>query len=185
MNPVLNVEFAPQDWVSLAAKLKTDPSLRERLHRDPIGYLRSIGVQIDDPFRQVVERQLMVVTHGGSTPDAGQPPEGSFVFTATPWGLVLVINEDGMQWLKNASAERIGAAIGAALSVLAASSTDPLIAALVLIATVWCATQAVWILAEYGMMVAMDEAHHKGVYLTWTWIGLALTCYVPFPTPIT
>lgn len=173
------------DFLQLANEIKTNQSLCAEIRKNPVAYLQSLGIEVQQDFHAAVEKHLQTLVKGSSSnDDPPPPPEGSFVFTTNDWGLVLVINEEGVQWLKTASVTMIGTAIGAAFAILASLSTDPIIAAIALIATAWCATQAVWIIGELVALSLMDEINHKGVYLTWSWIGLALLCYLPVPTPI-
>ena len=118
--------------------------------------------------------------------------DSEFQFRVNEWGLVLVVPENVLRQIVSGvlSASDITKALMTLLdklaSTLASSGKGAAIIAPILgIAAIWVGIQVGWILAETVLILMLDETHHKGVYLTWTWIGLGLTAYLPIPTPIT
>lgn len=170
------------DLIQLALQLRRDEGMRAAVRSNPLAYLESIGLTVEDCFKEAVAQQLAQLTRGVAAAIAIAPPEGSFVFTTNVWGLVLVINGEGLGWLHDAPLDRVSAAIGEALALQAAADTDPLLATLVMIAPLWCAIQADWLLADASRWAMPASGHHQGLYLTWTWLGLAATAYLPVST---
>ena len=208
----------------LGEKLKDDDGLRLQINKDPLGFLKSLGIEVDDEFSDAVDRGLKSITVGkGAIPEpklpaeltainvkellaaqAPMPPTNltievgggkaatdiavqDFAFRVNGWGLVLVIPEKRIRDIVNGgiTVAELGSALLTALSAAAGTaSACPPLAALFAIGGLWCGIQAGWILTEILIILAVDSTHHKGVYLTWTWLGLALTCYLPIPTAI-
>ena len=207
----------------LGEKLKEDDKLRLQINNDPLGFLKSLGIEVDDEFSDSVGRGLKFVTVGkGAPPDSTQaslltmietkelpkskapmPPTNlkvvvekesagipveDFEFRVNGWGLVLVVPESKIKLITDGgiTVAELGQALLAALSAAAGAATGCVpLAALFAIGGLFCGILAAWIVAEILVILAVDSIHHKGVYLTWTWIGLALTAYLPIPTAIT
>lgn len=207
----------------LGEKLKEDDELRLQINNDPLGFLKSIGIEVEDNFSDSVSRGLKSITVGkGAPPDSTQasllamieakelpksqapmPPSNlkvvvekasadiavqDFQFRVNGWGLVLVVPEYRIKEVADGgtTVATLGKALMAALSAAAGvAKACPPLAALFAIGGLWCGIQAAWIVAELLVILAVDSKHHKGVYLTWTWVGLALTAYLPIPTAIT
>ena len=212
----------------IGEKLRDDFELKSQVNQDPLRFLSTLDIEVEDEFTDAVEGGLKSLTDDmqerepilesnyidkeeleslaetisgrpaaptaptnltvENVPATSAPKQPEFAFAVRPWGLVLTIPNETVQMIVEGqlSVTKLGGSLMAALVSLGgtvAISCPPL-GVLIGIAGLFCGFQAIWLLAETGLIIAMNSIHKKGVYLTWTWAHIAVLSYLPFPTPI-
>ncbi|CAB1064491.1 hypothetical protein D1BOALGB6SA_9287 [Olavius sp. associated proteobacterium Delta 1] len=186
--------------VDLAEKAKTDDDIRLRINTDPLEVMRSLGIEVEEDFKEAVENQLKALTAGKgesigvepmstplvSTAPETKPDEQGPKFRTNSWGLVLDLPPSTIDEINRGllSAPKLAKDILLPAFKAVLSTKNPVLWGIGAIAALWCSIQAGWILVEIAAINLMNLNYKKGVYLTWTWIGLALTVDVPIVTPI-
>lgn len=216
-----NIAAKATELAEIGKRIGKDQELRLRLNRDPLAFLKTLGVEVESEFADVVERNLRALSSGpgaivpaavphpfssakasaflqetaASTGERGAPitraapqaGEVKFGFRTNIWGLVLDVPEQQVQLITGGylTLAELNGALMAGLGALAgAAGACPPLAAVLAVSGLFCGVVAPWMLAEAIVIRVVDSIYHKGVCLTWTWIGLALTCYIPITAPI-
>ena len=207
-----NIDVKAAKLKELAEKANIDNDVRMRINKDPLEVMKSLDIEVDDEFKEVVVNQIKALTVGRAdipetepmpaTLKAPSPPthlrvqaqatseeSRGLVFRASTWGLVLEVPQSVLASISSGgiTIAVLGKALLTALSKLAESlkkTANPVLIGILAIAALWCGIQAGWILIEIAAINLANQKYQKGVYLTWTWFGLAMTCYLPIVTPI-
>ena len=207
-----NIDVKAAKLKELAEKANIDNGIRMRINKDPLEVMKSLDIEVDDEFKEVVVNQIKALTVGRAdipetepmpaTLKAPSPPthlrvqaqatseeSRGLVFRASTWGLVLEVPQSVLASISSGgiTIAVLGKALLTALSKLAESlkkTANPVLIGILAIAALWCGIQAGWILIEIAAINLANQKYQKGVYLTWTWFGLAMTCYLPIVTPI-
>jgi hypothetical protein len=186
--------------IDLAEKVKTDDDIRLRVNTDPLEVMRSLGIEVEEEFQEAVEKQLKALTAGKaesvrlkpmSAPLKASAPETKPEvqvprFRTNRWGLVLDLPPSTINDINRGllSAPKLANKLLLPALKAVVSSKNPILIGIGAIAALWCGIQAGWILVEIAAINLVNSKYKKGVYLTWTWIGLAMTAYLPVVTPI-
>jgi len=207
-----NIDVKAAKLKELAEKANIDNDVRMRINKDPLEVMKSLDIEVDDEFKEVVVNQIKALTVGRAdipetepmpaTLKAPSPPthlrvqaqaiseeSRGLIFRASTWGLVLEVPQSVLASISSGgiTIAVLGKALLTALSKLAESlkkTANPVLIGILAIAALWCGIQAGWILIEIAAINLANQKYQKGVYLTWTWFGLAMTCYLPIVTPI-
>ena len=208
-----NIDVKAAKLKELAEKANIDNDVRMRINKDPLEVMKSLDIEVDDEFKEVVVNQFKALTVGKAdipetepmpaTLKAPSPPTNlrvqdkatslearGLIFRANAWGLVLEIPQSVLTSISSGgiTIAVLGKALLTALSklaeVLKKTKANPVLIGILAIAALWCGIQAGWILIEIAAINLANQKYQKGVYLTWTWFGLAMTCYLPIVTPI-
>lgn len=175
--------------MEFAEKVNTDDSIRLRVNSDPLEVMRSLGIEVEEEFKEAVENQLKALT-AGKEERLGVKRMSAQVqapqFRTNRWGLVLDLPPSTINDINHGllSAPKLAKEILLPALKAVVSSKNPILMAVGGIAALWCSIQAGWILVEIAAINLVNSKYKKGVYLTWTWIGLAMTAYLPIVTPI-
>ena len=182
-----------ESMLKIFEKAKTDLTLREELQKDPLAVLNKIGIDVEDTFKQIVSRQLESLARFGFSDQLPTNAEiktsvltetpADFTFSANGWGVVLTCNETATQKIEN------GLNVVAAISAAVAASAAYLSAAEISFIAA-CFSAFCW---GYASTIGLVD-QGNGVYLTITWIQIAITManpalgpasLTPIPTAVT
>ena len=181
------------------SKANNDPSLLNEMQKDPIKVLSSMGISVEEQFREAVASQLQAVakivsvplqqkaaepgiTKMSATVNAANAPQevpqevlAALEFKAQWWGLVLIVREPAVKYIQGGGAITT-AALGGLASIAALSGVGMPLGVLLGIISA-----AIGILT--GEITIMDQG--KGVYLTWLYVPFLNFGYIaPYVTPI-
>ena len=186
MNEASEAKIGMESLTSLFKEAEKDPKTLERIIENPLQELESIGMSIEEPFRDAVASNLKSLAlirkaeEGVMIPESatGEEPIKSIV---KPWGIVLRCNPEGVRLIKAADGGL--ATITAAISAVSAMLPE---AASKVVAVVSGAIAA-YLTGHTTVIDLMDKG--KGVYITTTWlhylVPFNIGTWFPIITPIT
>ena len=179
--------------------VQNDPALLERMSRDPIGVLRSMGITVDEKFKDAVTLQLRgiadftklqmeeetakadkrpqeaMMADMAKSDDVPEEVKQAIEFSVQPWGLVLTVREPAVKYLQGGGG--ISAGVLGGIATLA-GITGPLGIGIAIIAGICAAALGIYA----GVITITDRG--KGVYLTWTWAQFLPFLIPPIPNPM-
>lgn len=188
MSTTSEIETGIESLASLIKEAETDPNVLERMIENPLQVLESIGMSVEEPFRDVVASHLKCHARikkeskkseeGVLTPLAArlEPP---FKTIIQPWGIVLRCNPEGVKAIK------IGKGVETAIWGAIAASSGAIPEAFSKSVTAISAGFAAFCVLQVGVIELVDRG--KGVFITKTWLHYLVpgAGVIPIVTPIT